>query len=135
VIALATAAAVGVGAAPIPIPDALPLAGIQTEMIRRITTIYNVSLGPDAVSALLGQLLTQWLGRVAATNLLKFIPGAGSAINATVAGTLTGGLGAAWQTLCERDAKGQVDLRGLIRDNELSGVLFDLFTDFVKRRT
>ncbi|HMR49382.1 MAG TPA: DUF697 domain-containing protein [Arachnia sp.] len=134
VIALATAAAAGVGAAPIPIPDALPLAGIQTEMMRRITTIYNISLGQEAVSALLGQLLTQWLGRVAATNLLKFIPGAGTAINASVAGTLTGGLGAAWQTLCERDATGQVDLHGLIRDNELSGVLFGLFTDFVKRR-
>lgn len=134
VIAMATAAAAGIGAAPIPIPDALPLAGIQTEMMRRITTIYNVPLGPESVSTLLGQLLTQWLGRLAVTNLLKFVPGAGTAINASVAGTLTGGLGAAWQTLCERDAKGEIGIHSLIKDNQLTGMLFGLFRDFVSRK-
>lgn len=134
VIAMATAAAAGIGAAPIPIPDALPLAGVQTEMMRRITTVYNVPLGPEAVSTLLGQLLTQWLGRLAVTNLLKFVPGAGTVINASVAGTLTGGLGASWQTLCERDAKGEIEIRRLIQDNQLTGMLFGLFRDVVSRK-
>ena len=43
-------------------------------------------------------------GRYAVTNLLKFVPGgalAGSAISATVAGSLTRAVGLAWARVCE----------------------------------
>ena len=43
-------------------------------------------------------------GRFAVTNLLKFVPGgaiAGSAISATVAGSLTRAVGMAWARVCE----------------------------------
>jgi len=43
-------------------------------------------------------------GRYAVTSLLKFVPGgaiAGSAISATVAGSLTKAVGMAWSRVCE----------------------------------
>ena len=43
-------------------------------------------------------------GRYAVTSLLKFVPGgvvAGSAISATVAGSLTRAVGVAWAAVCE----------------------------------
>jgi uncharacterized protein (DUF697 family)/GTP-binding protein EngB required for normal cell division len=102
------AVAAGVGAAPIPFSDAAILVPTQVTMIARISAAYG--LPPDrsrALAAAGAVILTggaTMAGRYLATNLLKFVPGgqvATSAISATVAGSLTRGVGSAWSRVCE----------------------------------
>lgn len=108
VITQAVAVAAGVGATPIPFADAALLVPNQVTMIARITAAYG--LPPDRTRTLAAAgavVLTggaTMAGRYAVTSLLKVVPGgavAGSAISATVAGSLTKAVGAAWSQVCE----------------------------------
>ena len=108
VINQASAISAGIGATPIPIADAALLIPHQVAMMAKITAAYGL---PPVKTNLISQagilVLTSgatMVGRYAVTNLLKFIPGgnvAGSAISATVAGTLTKSVGLAWSRVCE----------------------------------
>jgi len=88
-IALAAASAAAAGAAPIPFTDALLLVPIQITMLAQITAIFGVPLEQGFLSTLLASIATGGgatvLGRSIVANLLKLIPGAGSAAGAVVA--------------------------------------------------
>lgn len=104
----AVVVAAGVGATPIPFADAALLVPNQVTMIARITAAYGLPPSRSRALATAGSVVltggATLAGRYAVTSLLKFVPGgavAGSAISATVAGTLTKAVGHAWARVCE----------------------------------
>lgn len=104
----AATVASGIGAVPIPFTDAALLVPNQVTMIARISAAYGLPPRRSRAMAIAGSLVltggATMAGRYAVTSLLKFIPGgaiAGSAISATVAGSLTRAVGIAWARVCE----------------------------------
>jgi len=104
----AVVVAAGVGATPIPFADAAILVPNQVTMIARITAAYGLPPSRSTALATAGSVVltggATMAGRYAVTSLLKPVPGgtvAGSAISATVAGTLTKAVGHSWAKVCE----------------------------------
>lgn len=91
IIGTAVAAATGVGAVPIPFSDAAVLVPLQVGMIASLAGLYG--LREEAIKQSALPFVAKLVGVFTATTLLKLIPGLGSAINAAVAGTLTGAMG------------------------------------------
>ena len=107
----ATASAAAAAAVPIPIATAAVLAPIQLAMMGRVAVVYNLELRSVFSVSALAQLATQMTGRALAASLVKFIPGAGSVIDAAVASALTAATGEGWIRFCEAIYTGKVDLR------------------------
>lgn len=110
VIAAATTAAAGAAAVPVPIADAAILAPIQLGMMARIATIYDLEIKTMMSAGALAQVGAQLAGRALASSMLKLIPGAGSFMNAGVAGALTAATGEGWMRLCEQVHTGKLDV-------------------------
>lgn len=91
IISTATAAAAAIGATPIPVSDAPILMGVQVSLIGSLAALYD--LPKEGLKQLAYPLLLRMVGIYTASSLLKLFPFLGSAINAAVAGTLTGALG------------------------------------------
>ena len=91
IIATATTAAAGAGAVPIPLSDAAVIVPIQVAMIATLAGLYG--LKEKAIKQSAAIFAARLAGMFLATSLLKLIPGLGSAINATIAATLTGAMG------------------------------------------
>jgi len=112
VVSGAVTAAALVGAIPIPVADAAVLIPIQGGMIAGISACYGLKLSVVTVAAELLPALAASGGTAAAASLLKIVPGLGSVVTATVAGTLTGAIGAAWMAVCDlivQDKLGNID--------------------------
>jgi uncharacterized protein (DUF697 family)/ethanolamine utilization protein EutP (predicted NTPase) len=120
IIAAATAAATGIGATPIPIADAALLIPVQTGMVAGLAALYG--LRQEALQHAVLPFVARVVGIYAASSLLKCFPLLGSAINAAVAGALTGTLG--WFTLDRFEAMALAKVRG----EKLPGMNFDLET-------
>lgn len=137
VYAAAAVGAAGIGAVPIPIPDSVPLTALQATMMARIAVVMGVDLNEETVNFLLKRVLGVGamgvVGRQAASMLLKFVPGFGSAVNATVAAALTAALGEAFVQLCaeilRRDARGE-----RMPHSEMFEFLLAAFKDAYKKR-
>ena len=110
VIAAAASAAAAAAAIPVPVADAAVLAPIQLTMMGRIAAIYDLELKTMLSAGALAQLGVQMTGQALARSFLKLIPGAGSAIGASVAFALTAATGEAWLRLCEHIHTGKLDL-------------------------
>ena len=103
-IATATLAAAGEGAAPIPFSDCALLIPTQLGMIASITVIFGFDVNKSILTAFLSSTLgsggATLLGKTVVSNLVKLIPGigtaAGGAISAATAGVLTAALGEAY---------------------------------------
>lgn len=91
IIAAATIAAGSACAVPIPLSDAAMITPIQLGMIAGLAALYK--LKGKELSAMAMPLLARTTGTLAASSLLKLIPGLGSVVNATVAASLTGAMG------------------------------------------
>lgn len=91
------AAAGTIAASPIPFSDAPLLLANQTALVARLASFWDLSSVKSAISSAIPGQVVSTLGRSLAGNLIKFIPGggsiAGAAINATVAATMTAGIG------------------------------------------
>lgn len=90
--------AAGIGASPIPISDAILLTSLQTKMASDIFILYGLDVGlSTVVKNVIGGRVVSMLGKAVAGNLLKMVPGlgtaAGAVINAAVATTITYSLG------------------------------------------
>ena len=107
----ATASAAAAAAVPIPIATAAVLAPIQLAMMGRVAVVYDLELRSVFSVSALAQLATQMTGRALAASLVKFIPGAGSVIDAAVASALTAATGEGWIRFCEAIYTGKVGLR------------------------
>ncbi len=109
-IAAAAVSAAGAAAIPVPVGTAAVLAPIQLGMMGQVARMYGLSLkGVLGGGTALFQFALQLTGRAAAASLIKFIPGMGSVINATVASAWTYAAGEAWLFLCDGIASGKID--------------------------
>lgn len=100
----ASAAAGAVGASPIPGSDAPLIAAIQSGMIYKINSEFELdtstSTSTSVIAGILGITAVAQVGKAVVSNVLKFIPGVGSviggAISATTAIALTQAIGHAY---------------------------------------
>ncbi|WP_454118376.1 YcjF family protein [Microbacterium lacticum] len=130
IINAATVAAAGAAAVPLPVADAVTLAPIQLGMMARISVIYDIEMKTALSTSALANLGAQLAGRALASSLIKLIPGAGSVINAGVAGALTGATGEGWLRLCEQVYTGKIDLDQM---NEAWGDYVPGFLDVIRK--
>ena len=79
-------------------------------MMGRIAAIYDLELKTMMSSTALAQICAQITGQALARSFLKLIPGAGSAIGASVAFGLTAAMGEGWMRLCEHVHTGKIDV-------------------------
>lgn len=118
----ATGAATTAGASPIPFSDAAILVPIQIGMMASIAVTYGVPIERSTAASLAATAAATTVGRTLVTNMLKFVPGAGTVvaapISATVAGTFTFAMGRAWVRVCERLARGELNAVGGALDSE-----------------
>lgn len=91
------AAAAAAAAMPIPYLGTPALLSIQTRLAYDLARLYNRPMTPARLGELAAALGVGFLGRLGARELLKVIPGLGSAVSATMAATVTFALG---YTLC-----------------------------------
>ena len=92
--------AVAAGAAatiPLPLVDVPLVLAIQAKMFQTVASIYHQQFDRQHVSEVLGAMGIGYLGRLGMRELLKVIPGYGSAVSALYAGASTYGMG---RTLC-----------------------------------
>lgn len=120
-VATAAVAAAGEGAVPIPFSDCALLIPTQIGMIASITVIFGFDVSKSIISALLSSSIgaggATLLGKTVVTNIIKFIPGAGtaigSAISAGTAGVITAALGEAYIGIMELVFKGEMSIDDL----------------------
>ena len=104
------ASSFGVGFTPIPFSDAVVLSGMQMTLIAKITNIFGFpnsrALYQTIITSIAGTSTATLIGRSLVSNILKFIPGAGTVaggmISGTVASSLTTALAFAYIKVCER---------------------------------
>ena len=117
-VATASLAAAGAGAAPIPFSDCALLIPTEIGMIASITVIFGFDVNKSIITALLSSTIgaggATLLGKTVVSNLLKFIPGAGTvaggAISAGAAGVITAALGEAYIGVMELVFKGDMTI-------------------------
>lgn len=136
IVNLAVTAAAGIGAVPIPFSDAALLVPVQVSMIGKIIDIYGVSSLASVSKAVLSDVIISNLGKSLASGLLKMIPIVGplvgGAINAGVAGALTGAIGYAASEICYKNVKGFLNGDTVFWDqifetNEFAGLVMETF--------
>lgn len=116
--ATASVAAAGEGAAPIPFSDCALLIPTQLGMIASITVVFGFDVNKSIITALLSSTIgaggATLLGKTVVSNLLIFIPGAGTiaggAISAGTAGVITAALGEAYIGIMELVFRGEMCL-------------------------
>lgn len=121
IVKLAAAAAAITGAVPIPFSDAAILVPTQISMLVKITSSFGLSVEKAAmvgvISATIGTTGTTILGKSAVSNLLKFIPGAGTVIGGAISGAtaaaLTASLGEAYIAIMIKVTKGEMEISDL----------------------
>jgi uncharacterized protein (DUF697 family)/GTP-binding protein EngB required for normal cell division len=138
-IKLATGAATTAGASPIPFSDAAILVPIQLGMMASIAVTYGISIERSTAASMAATAAATTAGRSLVGNLLKFVPGAGTAvagtINATVAGTFTYAMGQAWLRVCERLARGELrGVGGALDSDKVHRVFMEEFKAQASRR-
>ncbi len=109
VVVAASAAAAGIGVVPIPFADAPMLIAAQVTMMAKICSVYKIDIKKDGLkmlaTAAIGAGGATVVGKTIATNLFKFIPGAGSiigcVISAGTAGAITLTMGKAFIEVCK----------------------------------
>lgn len=120
-VATAAVAAAGEVAVPIPFSDCALLIPTQIGMIASITVIFGFDVSKSIITALLSSSIgaggATLLGKTVVTNIIKFIPGAGtaigSAISAGTAGVITAALGEAYIGIMELVFKGEMSIDDL----------------------
>ena len=111
IVNLSSVAAGGVGVIPIPFADAIPISGIQLNMIYQINEKFGVELDAKTVITGLGSVIgASMVGRTVASNLLKFVPILGSAAGIGTAAAITKAMGEAYVKTLSNLCKRYVDL-------------------------
>ena len=100
---------------------------------------YGIPLERSTAASLAATAAATTAGRSLVTNMIKFVPGAGTAvaapISATVAGTFTYAMGHAWLRVCERMARGDLGAVGGALDGEgIRRVFMEEFKSQASRR-
>lgn len=130
-------ASFGEGYVPLPCSDCALLIPTQISMIARITAIYGLELSEamftGIVSSLLGTAGTTYAGRTVVANILKMIPGVGTAVGGTISGTtaalLTKALGEAYIVVMN-----MVCREGISESDLESGKLMELLSSIFREK-
>ena len=89
IVATAAASAAAIAMSPIPFSDALLIVPVQVAMLAGISATFGISFNESFLSSLIGSVVTgaggAFAGRAIVSGLLKFIPGAGSALGGMIA--------------------------------------------------
>ncbi|HEU5037948.1 MAG TPA: GTPase [Nocardioides sp.] len=138
-IKMATGAATTAGASPIPFSDAAILVPLQIGMMASIAVTYGISVERSTAASIAATAAATTAGRSLVGNLVKFVPGAGTAvagsINATVAGTFTYAMGHAWLRVCERMARGELrGVGGALDGKQVHRVFMEEFKALASRK-
>lgn len=139
IVQAAALTAAGIGAAPIPFSDAVVLVPEQISMLAAITAVFGISMEKSSIVAILGSTIgtsaTTILGKSIVSNVIKFIPGAGSiiggAISATTAAALTAALGEAYIVIMVMISKGDLNVDDL-RTSKGKEIIKDIFSKKLK---
>jgi len=115
-VATTAAASFGEGYIPLPFSDALALVPTQLAMLAGITAIFGITVSENLlksiVTSLAGTAGATFAGRTIVSNLLKMIPGVGTAIGGTISGAkaaiLTTALGEAYITIMKMMANDEI---------------------------
>ena len=115
------AASFGEGYIPMPFSDALALVPTQLAMLAGITAIFGIKVSENLlksiVTSLAGTAGATFAGRTIVSNLLKMIPGVGTAVGGTISGataaTLTTALGEAYIAIMKMIANGEINGKDL----------------------
>ena len=118
------AASFGAAFIPIPMSDAVALIPIEISMMARITAVYGVDLTEHLIKTIATSLVSiggaTFAGRAIVSNLLKFIPGVGTAIGGAIGGAtataLTWMIGQAYIALMEHICEGGVNIEEISSD-------------------
>lgn len=96
IVAAAAVTAAATGASPIPFSDVAILAPIQVGMLAGISATFGLEVSKASISTLISSAVgvtgASLTGRTVVANLLKFIPGAGYAVGATISATTAAAL-------------------------------------------
>ncbi len=115
-VAVAVGTTAATGAIPIPFADAPLLVAQQVALMATICGIFKIDIQKDGLKALamsaLGASGATVVGKTLATNLIKFIPVAGSvvggAVSAGTAGVVTLAMGKAFIEVCKAAKMGKL---------------------------
>ncbi|MGN0438353.1 MAG: YcjF family protein [Lachnospiraceae bacterium] len=115
------AASFGEGYIPLPFSDALALVPTQLAMLAGITAIFGITVSENLlksiVASLAGTASTTFAGRTIVSNLLKMIPGVGTALGGTISGVtatvLTTALGEAYIAIMKMIANAEISEKDL----------------------
>lgn len=135
----AATAAFGEGFIPLPFADAAALVPTEISMIAAITAIYGMDIKKSTMTAiitsLLGSTAATIAGKTIVSNLLKFIPGFGTAVGGAVSGgtatVLTLALGETYIGIMEKMMKGEVTEQQLENKKYLNNYI-EQFKDNMK---
>jgi uncharacterized protein (DUF697 family)/GTP-binding protein EngB required for normal cell division len=135
----ATTAATAAGASPIPFSDAAILVPLQIGMMASVAVTYGISIERSTAASIAATAAATTAGRSVVTNMIKFVPGAGTAvaapISATVAGTFTYAMGHAWMRVCERLARGELSaVGGALDSDSVHRIFMEEFKSRASRR-
>ena len=108
-------------------------------MMASIAVTYGVPLERSTAASLAATAAATTAGRSLVTNMIKFVPGAGTMvaapISATVAGTFTYAMGQAWLRVCERLARGELRaVGGALDGDSVRRVFLEEFKSQASRR-
>lgn len=138
IIAGSAATSFAQGMMPIPFSDAALLVPTQIGMIAAITAVYGLSIDKSMISAIVSSIAgtsgATVAGKTLVTNLLKFIPGAGSVVGGAISGgtaaALTTALGQAYIVVMEMISKGEIKESDL-KSKKLADTLQAIFKQAV----
>ncbi len=136
IVAASASAAAATGAMPIPIADSAVLIPEQIAMLSNITAVFGLPVSKAAISTMLSSTIgtagATLLGKTIVTNILKCIPGygsaAGGAISGTVAAAITAALGEAYIAIMTLVYKGEMDINDMSTDKG-RGVMETIFKE------
>lgn len=120
-VAAAALAAAAEAASPIPLSDWMMLVPTQIGMIASITVIFGFEVSKSTITALLSSTLGSGgmtlVGKAVVSNLLKLIPGAGTAVGVAISGAtasvLTVALGEAYISIMELVFNGEMNINDI----------------------
>ncbi|MDR1831311.1 MAG: DUF697 domain-containing protein [Fusobacteriaceae bacterium] len=135
---LASLAAAGIAASPIPFSDAALLVPLQTGLLMEICSLYGIKISNSGIFSFVLDIGVSQLGKSIAGNLIKLIPGIGTAIgtmiNVTVASTITKAVGTALSEAiyiqCKKSTEGKapvIDIEAIISSGEFIKKVIEMY--------
>lgn len=85
--------AAAIGASPVPGSDFVPLVSLQVGLMLKLSTLYDKPISKDNAKELIIATVVGNVGKTIFRQIVKFVPGAGMVVGASVAGAMTIALG------------------------------------------